>query len=215
MGDRLRYLLARRLTRVGRWKESRPYYPPQWQRKLDAYIGAIRRGHEHDLSDRQRAAAFWQAGSTARHEGLELLGYELEPDCLVYNGGFPGSSMTDQRMETMKNNPLTALSQDEINRAKVNIPLINKRWHYRYIAAEHAWQAIELMHDSDELTAQMLWVAGSWLKDTDPKAANRFYKALAQRCRQTKLGQQAAQQHWFPKVEIDEAAILKKLVQQP
>jgi hypothetical protein len=215
MGDRLRYLLARRLTRVGRWKESRSYYPSKWQTKLDAYIGAIRRGHDHDLSDRQRAAAFWEAGSIARHEGLELLGYELAPDCLVYDGSFPGPAMTDERMKAIKDNPLTALSQDEINRAKVNIPPINKRWHYRYIAAEHTWQAIALMPDNNDLTAQMFWVAGSWLKDTAPKTADRFYKALVQRCGQTKLGQQADQQHWFPKVEIDETALLKKLVQQP
>jgi hypothetical protein len=45
-------------------------------------------------------------------------------------------------------------------------------------------------------------VAGSWLKSRDPKAADKFYKALVWRCRRTVLGKAADLKRWFP--ELDE-----------
>ena len=45
----------------------------------------------------------------------------------------------------------------------------------------------------------MLWQAGTWLKSRDPKAADRFYKALVRRCGTTRLGQEADRLRWFPK----------------
>lgn len=211
MADRLRYLLARRLTRLGHWKESRPYYPEVLRPRLDAYIQAIQQAHREEVPALPRAAAFWKAAHIARHEGLELLGYELAPDCLVHDGHFPDYSITDARKKGMATNPLTALSEDEERRAETHTPPIDKRWHYRYIAVDHAWRAISLMPDNHDLTAKMLWVAGSWLKDKDPEAADSFYKALVFRCGQTELGQQAGKCHWFPAVEIDEARLLDEL----
>jgi len=72
------------------------------------------------------------------------------------------------------------------------------RWHYRYIAADLAWEAARLMPDDSPETADVLCEAGGWLKDRDPKAADRFYKALVRRCTQTPLGQAADEKRWFP-----------------
>ena len=55
------------------------------------------------------------------------------------------------------------------------------------------------MPDNSELTAEVLYTAGCWLKDRDPKAADRFYKALVNRCRKTPLGRAADEKRWFPK----------------
>ena len=46
--------------------------------------------------------------------------------------------------------------------------------------------------------AIILCTAGAWLKDRDPKSADRFCKALVNRCGQTDLGRQANQLRWFP-----------------
>jgi hypothetical protein len=78
------------------------------------------------------------------------------------------------------------------------------RFHYRYRAADLAWQAVSLMPDGTDETARRLCVAGSWLKDRDPAAADRFYRALVRRCGQTALGRQAETLRWFPKSEIPE-----------
>lgn len=72
------------------------------------------------------------------------------------------------------------------------------RFHYRYRAAALAWEAAEQMPDNTEETARVLCTAGTWLKYRDPQAADRFYKALVNRCRQTVLGQEADRLRWFP-----------------
>ncbi len=67
-----------------------------------------------------------------------------------------------------------------------------------YRAADLAWWAASLMPNDSADTARILMEAGGWLKDRDPRAAERFYQAMAIRCGNTSLGRAAAQIHWFP-----------------
>jgi hypothetical protein len=106
-------------------------------------------------------------------------------------------------------------SPDERERLLRHRPAIDQRFHYRYRAADLAEQAIRLMPDDDDLTARMLWVAGSWLKYRSPSEAERFYQDLVRRCPQTDLGRAAKASHWFPKMEIDEARLLQELAELP
>jgi hypothetical protein len=39
---------------------------------------------------------------------------------------------------------------------------------------------------------------------TDARRADRFYKALVRRCRNTPLGAEAERKRWFPKVDREE-----------
>ena len=73
-----------------------------------------------------------------------------------------------------------------------------RNWYYRFAAAEMAWEAACLMPDNSAETARVLWEAGTWIKYVDPKAADRFYKALVRRCPKTALGQEAGRKRWFP-----------------
>jgi hypothetical protein len=57
------------------------------------------------------------------------------------------------------------------------------------------------MPDQSDKTARVLTVAGTWLKYRDPKAADRFYKALVRRCGGTSLGREAARRWWLPSVD--------------
>ena len=93
---------------------------------------------------------------------------------------------------------LTASSADERRRVGQSAVTPDKRWHYRYLAAELAWQAAGLLPNESDETARLLCEAGSWLKARDPRAANRFYKALVQRCGTTDLGREAQRLHWLP-----------------
>ena len=54
------------------------------------------------------------------------------------------------------------------------------------------------MPDNSAETAHLLWMAGTWIKYADPKAADRFYKALVRRCGQTPLGREADRRRWLP-----------------
>ena len=194
---RLRALLARRLTRSGRWKDARAYYSADLQVRLDVYIAAIRAGHDAQRSAADRAASLWEAAKIARNEGMQLLGTELDPDYRIWDGQFgdePGDQMTERKPSTQ----MIAPTADERARAAQLAAKVNKRFHYRYIAAEHAWAAAQLMPDESDATAKILCEAGSWLKYRAPDDADRFYKALVKRCGATRLGREADRLRWFP-----------------
>jgi hypothetical protein len=190
----IRYLLGRRLTRLGRRKDARQYYPPDMQPVLDQYIAAIRAGHETKRTNAERAASLMTAARIARRQGMELLGTELEPDYFCYGGNYSDGPLTAPRVP---GNHLSAASADEAERFKENAPADERRFHYRYIAAEHAWEASQLLPDDTDQAAAVLNEAGCWLKDRDPHSALRFYKALVTRCPSTALGKQAEAKHWF------------------
>ena len=196
----IRYLLARRLARLGRWKDARPYYPPKLQERLDAYTEAIRAWNDHSRLDADRARSLWAAAKIARREGMELLGTEVEPDWRLYYGAYePAQTLKDRG--TAAGAMAMYVTRDERDRLERHKLEIEKRFHYRYIAAEHAWAAARIMPNDLDETAKVLCTAGTWLKNRDPKAADRFYKALVTRCGGTSLGRQADRLRWFPKVQ--------------
>jgi hypothetical protein len=86
----------------------------------------------------------------------------------------------------------------ELEQAQASLPTPLQRYHYRYQAADLAWRAAALLPDQELLTSEVLWRAGRWLAARDPKAADRFYKALVRRCGETPLGAAAKRARWFP-----------------
>ncbi|MHC4646258.1 MAG: hypothetical protein ACYTBJ_12220, partial [Planctomycetota bacterium] len=205
---RMRYLLGRRLTRLGRWKEARRYYPTKWRQRFDVFVGQVERGQDTGLPRKERATALWKAACIARYEGMELMGTEVEPDWFYHHSG----TFTRRGFSAIRSLPdpkeAFASSPDERERLRRN-PVPEKRFHYHYVAADYAWRAAELMPDGSDETARVLCIAGSWLKDQDPYAADRFYKAMVVRCRNTRLGQEADKLRWFPKVEVNMEELLK------
>lgn len=92
-------------------------------------------------------------------------------------------------------------SADEERRVLESLPEINKRFHYRYIAAEFMWKCAELLPDNDELKAKALCMAGTFLKYRDSEAADKYYKALVKTCGETEIGKTACKLKWFPKMK--------------
>lgn len=90
---------------------------------------------------------------------------------------------------------------DEEKRALESLPRINKRFHYRYEAAELMWKCSELLPNNDLLKAKALCTAGTYLKIRDPKSAEKYYKELIKTCSETKIGKAAKEIKWFPKPE--------------
>jgi len=89
------------------------------------------------------------------------------------------------------------VTETEKKRLKSNITPALHRYHADYIAANLGWRSAQLMPDNDQRTAKVLNTAGSWLKNGDDKAADRFYQAIERRCAKTKIGQEAIKRHWF------------------
>jgi hypothetical protein len=208
--DRLRYLFARRLARLEKWKEARPYYPAKWQNRMDVYARSVQDGKNQKLSKKERAAALWKAAVIARYEGMELMGTELDFDWFLYDGSsFWRDNITGIR-EKMLPNKITPSTAQEMQRTKQTMPP-DKKFHYRYIAAEFAWQAAELMPDNSDQTARVLCIAGLWMSAKEAAAADKFYKALVSRNRKTELGQQADKLRWFPDIVFDGDSLLNEV----
>ncbi|MBN2269221.1 MAG: hypothetical protein JXN61_01320, partial [Sedimentisphaerales bacterium] len=207
---KIRYLLARRLARLGKWEEAREYYPAQWRERLDIYSRSLAAGSDVDLPKSERAKAFWKAAIIARYEGMELLGTEVEPDWFIIEGSFSMRSTAGARQRRESEKPVLPSTSDESRRTQQHVAVPNLRFHYRYTAIEHAWRAAELMPDNSEETARVLCIAGSWLKAKDPNEADRFYKELVLRCRNTKIGQEAEKLRWFPQVEMNREKLFEQ-----
>lgn len=199
----IRELLARRLTRLGRWREAGGYFSAKLRPTLDAYVKAIRAGNDASHAKSARADSLWEAAKIARHQGMDLLGTELDPDWRVFSGSYDLGDAGKARTERKPPLHLAGTTPDEAARANSHRASPDLRFHYRYIAAEHAWAAAALMPDESEETARRLCVAGGWLKGRDPAAAEKFYKALVTRCGRTALGREAAKAKWFPKLADD------------
>ena len=193
----IRYLLAKRLARLNRNIEARDYYPAEWVPQFDVLMSMLRIGQDESLPSTQRAEALYSAALITRTNGMELLGTVGEPDWSSGGGSFDwgGISVASRTNESFKIFPATV---DELNRARKQVPDPDARFHYRYQAAELAFEAAKLMPDNSNETARVLCTAGSWIKYLDPKKADPIYKALVRRCGKTAIGRQADLMRWFP-----------------
>lgn len=220
--EALRHLLARRLARIGRYQEALEYMPEAFdtddgvlaaRAELSRFVSLVARGRDPLVGKPERAAALFAAARIARRHGMELFGTEVGPDVAVYGGRFDDGGTSpfgqDSTLHDADGNEVPgapnpaefvlAPTDDELERFFASAPIPNRRFHYRYFAAELGWEAASLMPDGDGRTARVLWESGSWIKVDDPKFADRFYKALVNRCRKTPLGAEADRKRWFPR----------------
>ena len=194
----LRHLLARRMARAGQERAER-YFPGELRGPFVAYLADVRTGFDPDRPEAERAAAFWRAAQVMKEKGDVLTGTELEPDWEYWGGSFDlGSAAADRTGLPALAGGVFAPTAGEQARIAAS-PVPERRFHYRYRAAELAWWAASLLPGDSDETAAILSEAGGWLKARDPKAAEPFYQALVIRCGRTELGREAARLHWFPK----------------
>jgi hypothetical protein len=193
--------------------------------KLQEYIDLLEKAKDQALSKNERAVNYFKAAILIRKYGMELMGTELDPDWFVFNGGFDYDRTIenrfalltkeredyykgwyDERIKDIKKERKKLLrdravfygSKEEEGRVLKSMPDPNKRYHYRYKAADLMWKCAELLPDNDGLKAQALCLGGTYLKNRDIEEADKFYKALVKTCLNTKLGQEACRKRWFP-----------------
>lgn len=214
----LRWLLARRLARLGRGAQAREFYPAALVPKFDEFLAALKTSASPREPKPRRAAAFWRAARIQRWLGMELFGTEAEPDWRVEDGNFEMDSYRAARLEQRPVLPRVpgepppeptptpppwvprVGAQEKLRVAREEVRP-EKRFHYRYRAADLAWQAAALLPDGSEETARVLAVGGLWLESVrETKAADRFYVAILRRCGKTALGQEANRLGHFPDV---------------
>ena len=197
----IRYLLARRLTRADRFEEARPYFPAEWLSPFNRLVLDLSQANDPNLPRGVRADAFWMAARITRQQGLELFGTALEPDWQIHAGQYAEGGPSLAPRSAIPESSVLHPTVEEMNRARASAPDPDHRFHYRYLAANLAWKAAELMPDQSDETARVLCEAGGWIKARDPKYADFFYKALVIRCGRTELGTAADRKRWFPQMD--------------
>lgn len=211
----LEYLLARKFAREEKWHKAIAHMPigictddyEQISPKalLHSFAKSIDKGNDNKFSNKERAQDYYDAAVILQKYGMEIIGTETDPDNFADRGGFESClycsrfyKRTAEELELEKKMGLR-YSEDERRRVLASRPKPDKRFHYRYKAADLMWKASELLPGNDELKARVLCEGGRYIQKTDLKLADKFYKALAKTCSGTELGKQAYKLRWFPK----------------
>jgi len=147
---------------------------------------------------------YWSSSIEHRFSILD----NVKVDSQIYAWGPDDKYIREQINEIKQKRNEIEMSRDfftgtieEENRALESLPRINKRFQYRYEAAELMEKCAELLPDNDLLKAKALYMAGMYLKLRDVKSADKYYKQLVKTCSETKIGKVAKQVKWFPKPE--------------
>lgn len=176
----LRQLLARRLLRAGEFAQAERYFvEPELQQLARRYSDAIGQSQPNWLSairqqlglpDVTRAAALFQAASLTRQHGLELLGFELAPDYQVFYGQFEFYQPPEAAPQQWQ------IPLAEQQRSSDSSAVPDKRFHYRYLAAELAAQSADWLPHNSQAFAASLCHASTWLINRDPALAQQYYQ---------------------------------------
>lgn len=211
--DRLRLLLARRLVREGAAEQALPYFPAdsdaryatlenvdgKWEvrqprtRQLAADYAAALRKAGNAWGRTTRAQAWFEASRLARRDGMEIMGYEQEPDFAVYGGStsfgagrsaVPGWKADEDNVETPDTPALRAaaalpgpfVTEEERRRYAASEAQPYARFHYRQIAANHALRAADELPRRSQAFAAVLCQGARYIIDDSPERATAIYR---------------------------------------
>lgn len=215
-GNRLRWVLARRLNRERRFAQASEFVPPDLAATLNRYIAVDQARRSGKFSGETQAAIVWEQALMHRHYGAELFSTESAPDGGYVGWNFPVSDLTVARSrkdgwardtenwgtyissQEPGDRAIPPVSSEEVLRMRKYGVKNRKRFHYRYDAADLGWEAAKSLPANHPLLAQLYTTAGLWIAHADPEAADRFYQALVRRCAKTEEGRAADAKKWFP-----------------
>ena len=228
--EKFRDLVARRLVREDDYQTAKEFFSPEKIKMLDGYTAALAKGLDTSSPKAQQARSLFHAAWIARYQGMELMGTEIGPDVAWMEGAFSEGDLAMARLtgkepviedadeggdpqEAAKPIkfalPVTQLEKDRLQKTKL---VVERRFHYRHVAAGLAWKAAGMLPDDSAETADVLNSAGNWLKDKHEKQSERFFVALKKRCDKTEIGKQALAKHWFVDSDGPWSAGEKKLL---
>jgi cellulose synthase operon protein C len=158
-GRELSHVLARRLMRQHRFAEASQYFRSPEAKELTArYADSLRVAKDRSRRPSERARSWYQAAKLAREKGMELMGYEGPPDFAQYDGAYAPPHLVKL------NDPF--VSPDERRRFNKHRPKPDRRYHYRFVAVEHAKMAADLLPRRSEAFAAILCEAAGWMRVT-------------------------------------------------
>lgn len=183
VGNLLRYVTARRLLRSARYDEALALFDvAELKDKAGKYVAALKAGASG--SELERARALFTAADIARRDGMELIGYEGDPDYQLYGGMYDGNDPTTYDADYNPiHNPRTdvtlppdysaAAEKSRLEQSRAQ-PL--ERFHYRYAAANLAQDAAALVPARSQAYAALMCKATAYVVTRDPDAAAKIYR---------------------------------------
>jgi tetratricopeptide (TPR) repeat protein len=175
--EQLRELTARRLMRAGRHDEALRYFDADEALHGIAkkYIDALTAAGRSWSGRGTRAQAWFTAGTIARANGMELLGFELAPDYGIEDGMFEYWPAKPAGLAGKATEGFGGSTPVERQRVEASKPVIDSRFHYRLTAVDHALASSEALPHSSQAFAAVLCRATSWIIDREPKRAGAIY----------------------------------------
>jgi hypothetical protein len=165
----LRYLLARRLLREKHFKDALKFFDDtRIKEKAKLYIEYYRKANS---SRGVKSASYWyKTAVIAKHDGMELLGYELDPDYYIFWGG-------ENSLGSIDSSKISGdyVSSEEYNRLRKNQVGPNKRFHYRYLAIDYIQKAASQVPPRSQAYAAMLSKAHLWICNYDTALVQDLY----------------------------------------
>jgi cellulose synthase operon protein C len=170
----MRALLARRLLRDGRFEEALTYFDDpalaeSAKRYVDARVAAQNGGQI------ERAEAAFAAAGILDTQGLDLLGFELDPDYVVYGGSYDPNAaghydddynwIAEERKDP--DIGTSFVGKDEPARMLASRAKPLQRYHYRYTALDLAEEAASLLPARSQAYAAVLCMATGWINNSD------------------------------------------------
>jgi tetratricopeptide (TPR) repeat protein len=177
--SQIRSVLARRLMRAGKYREAGRYFDDQKTRSAaEQYGHAIDRATSWWRLKLTKAEAWFTAATLARSHGMELLGFEREPDYAIWNGDyapfdFSGDAQAIAEKQGKPADPYQL--EDERRRVAASRPERNVRFQYQLMAVDHAIKAADLLPPSSQAFAAVLCEATHWVIDRQPERATQIY----------------------------------------
>ncbi|MBS0589225.1 MAG: hypothetical protein JSR65_01140 [Proteobacteria bacterium] len=186
---RLRALLGRRLLRAERYDDALRYFDDAGlNKKARTYVDARRAAMRGDRIE--RAQAWYVAAHAARFDGIDLIGYELDPDYQAYAGEFDlgGGGSAAEVDATATDMSGTGSSErkdivvpekwagaEEAARVASSRAQPLERFHYRYDAVAFASKSADLLPPRTQAFAAVLCHATAWMIDRDSSVADKLY----------------------------------------
>jgi len=179
----LRALTARRLMRSANPEQALAWVdPPELRALADDYVKAYESAQIGAAL--ARAAAAYRAAQLARTHGMQLMGFERDPDYAIYDGAYDLNSpfeydadynlIVKQRADIQLGQAWVSAGERARVSASAAQPL--KRFHYRYIASDWAVQAAALLPPRSQAFAAVMCYATRVIIDQDQELATKLYR---------------------------------------
>ena len=163
------------MMRAGRYEEAIKIFPFDVQRQRAREYAALMREPADEL-ELDKARRLFEAAVMTRRYGLNLLGYEAEPDFAYYDGAYHFEYGLGHAQEHICCEETARwLAPREIEWIRAGKMSTMPRYTYRFTAAELAGQAADHLPAQSEAFAAVLCHASKWLLIRYPEAGREYF----------------------------------------